>query len=394
MSKKIYESKYDCCGCSACYVVCPVNAISMIADDEGFKYPRIDQAVCVNCKKCEVICPLRSMNNNSNPKHIFAAKNKDESVRKKSTSGGIFSLLADYVELQNGVIYGAGFDEKYRVKHMRAESVAEWKKFCGSKYVQSDVNDTFLLVRKDLNNGKTVLFSGTPCQIDGLKKYLKSMTVSYDNLITCDIVCHGTPSPKVWEDYLKYLTRRTNRRIGFVSFRDKEEYGWHNSTLTIKDKKNQVILLETKKNNFFFQLFSNHEILRPSCHKCKYASFYRPGDITLGDFWGIEKNFAQFDDDKGVSLVMVNSEKGVEIWKQIQNGSEYFKVLKEQCVQPNLSAPSKESTSRENFWRWYNKYGFKRIGQRMGYIPVNMAEKLLIFIYRCENKLKNCWKRN
>lgn len=393
MIPNIFTTKYDCCGCTACYSVCPVNAIRMAVDDEGFRYPVVDPSICVNCKKCEAVCPLRAGNGYSNPINIYAAKNKQEAVRAGSSSGGIFSLLADYVEAQGGVIYGAAFDEHFTVKHMRAEAAGEWKKFCVSKYTQSDMGDTFRSIRADLNSGRMVLFSGTPCQVDGLKRYLKGIRVSCDRLITCDIVCHGTPSPKVWADYLDYLSKRAGRRIGSVSFRDKETLGWHNSTLTIKDEKGQTILSETPKDNYFFQLFVCHWILRPSCYRCQYASFHRPGDFTLGDFWGIERNFAQFDDDKGISLVMVHTERGEKIWQEIQSRAESFTVTKEQCAQPNLVAPSKENPNREDFWCWYRRCGFCRTGQRMGYLPASKTEKLLLFFCRVGNKLRRLWKK-
>lgn len=388
MPKKLYDTKYNCCGCSACYSVCPVNAISMKEDEEGFKYPHIDQNTCISCNQCESVCPLKKENSKLNPIHIYASKNKNEDVRRKSSSGGMFSLIANYVESENGVIYGAAFDDKYNVLHMRAENTEEWKKFCVSKYVQSDLNDTFRDINRDLKSGRKVLFSGTPCQVDGLKRYLEKTKTDADNLLTCDIVCHGTPSPKVWGDYLDYLSDQLDCKIGYVSFRDKAPLGWHKSTLTVKNKHNQTIISETQKDNYFFQLFMCHYILRPSCYKCKYANFHRSGDFTLGDFWGIEKSFPKFDDDKGISLAMVNTKKGTDIWSIIQDDTEFFEVTQEQAVQPNLVEPSKENPDRECFWHWYNKYGLKRIGQRMGYIPVNMAEKMLIFLYRCIEKVR------
>lgn len=390
-NKTLFESKYDCCGCTACYTICPVNAIRMTADEEGFLYPRIDETLCVNCHQCEKICPLRAGNDHTEPLEIYGAKNREETVRENSSSGGVFSLLADYVQSQGGVIYGAAYDEAFHVWHMRAEADEEWKKFCVSKYVQSNMSDMFRSVKQDLLDDRMVLFSGTPCQIDGLIRTLKD--VRLDNLITCDIICHGTPSPKIWEDYLQYLSRHTGKTIGYVSFRDKKCLGWHNSALTIWNTENQILLSETQRNNFFFQLFVCHFILRPSCHRCQYASFHRPGDFTLGDFWGIEKNFARVDDDKGISLVMVHTEKGRKIWNEIQSGAEFFPVTKEQCTQPNLVKPSKENPNREDFWRWYRRYGFRRTGQRMGYLPVSKGEKLLLFLYRVENKLWHLLKK-
>lgn len=398
MKNQIYESKYDCCGCSACYSICPVNAIQLIADDEGFQYPYIDQDLCINCRKCESVCPLKLQQKKLHPIHIYAAKNKNECIRQKSSSGGVFSLLANFTEASGGIIYGAVFDEKFAVRHIRAETAEEWGKMCGSKYMQSDIKNVFSQVKDDLKHRRKVLFSGTPCQIDGLKQFLKYERISSEDLLTCDIVCHGVPSPLIWNEYLQYLKKTSGRELGFVNFRDKDQLGWHNSTLTIKDKEQGVILSETQSDNFFFQLFFNHEILRPACHRCKYSNFSRHGDISLGDFWGIEKNFKEFDDDKGVSLVMVNTDIGEKVWEEIKNDMEYFEISQEQCIQPNLVSPSEEGPGRKRFWYWYRKYGLKRTGQSRGYLPMNYLEYLLKWIYLCIEKglslmrvlLKNC----
>ena len=249
------------------------------------------------------------------------------------------------------------------------------------------MNDVFTSVKNDLCNDRTVLFSGTPCQIDGLIHYIKAAKVSPEKLITCDIVCHGTPSPKVWDDYLNFLLNRTKKDIGFVSFRDKHQSGWHNSTITIRNHTGEVIFSESQQQNYFFQLFLCHLIIRPSCHECKYANFHRPGDISLGDFWGIEKNFAHFDDNKGVSLVIINSQKGARIWNDLQNSTDHLVVSQNQCTQPNLVAPSKKNRSRGSFWRWYRKYGIKIAGQRMGYVSKNILEQFTILCLRCWEKL-------
>ena len=177
-----------------------------------------------------------------------------------------------------------------------------------------------------------------------------------------------------------------DKEIGVVSFRDKDTLGWHNSALTFKDREGVIIFSETKKDNYFFHLFGGGEILRPSCYKCHYASYHRPGDFTLGDFWGIERNFADFDDDKGVSLVMVHTAKGEKVWDQIKENAVHFKINKDQCVQPNLVAPSEENPERDYFWYWYKKYGFKVVGQRRGELPMTRAEKALLFGYRCFEK--------
>lgn len=381
MNIKLYENKSQCCGCSACYSICPVNAIVMEYDEEGFCYPRIEEAKCIKCKKCESVCPPKKERICVEPKNIYASKNKDESVRAKSSSGGLFSLLAEYVEKENGVIYGAAYDDDFNVKHMRAQTLDEWKKFCVSKYVASDIVDIYEQVKYDLQAGKKVLFSGTPCQVDGLKRYIQMTKTSPCDLITCDIVCHGTPSPKIWSEYLALISRCYSTQIGHISFRNKKEVGWHNSTLTIWDTNRNILLSEGQVKNFYFQLFFCHEILRPHCHKCEYANYYRPGDITLGDYWGIEKEYPMFDDDKGVSLVMINTVKGIEIWDKIKEKVDFIEVSKEQCRQPNLEKPSELWDNRKEFWKSYQVYGLKRIGQRRGYLRATFVEKIVLRIY-------------
>lgn len=393
MTKKLFENKYDCCGCSACYSVCPKGAVIMKTDEEGFLYPFVNADTCINCGKCEDVCPIKRPIDKNEPHFIFAAKNRDEEIREKSSSGGMFSLLARFVEMKNGVIYGAAFNERFEVCHKRAESVDEWKAFCVSKYVQSDIGDTFKQACEDLICGKTVLFSGTPCQIAGLQNCAEVLKIDTSKLITCDIVCHGTPSPGVWKSYLLYIQKKERRKIGAISFRDKTFRGWHNSTITIKDDDGNIILSEGQETNFFFNLFLGHEILRESCSYCKYANFHRPGDITLGDYWGIEREFSHFDDDKGVSLVIVNTEKGEKMWNEIVVFTECFEVTKEQCTQPNLQKASEMSWNRETFWKWYTRFGLVPAGKRLGYLPMNKFDVFLLFCYRCFKKICSVFRR-
>lgn len=383
MNKIETASKNDCCGCTACYTVCPVQAIKMTEDEEGFSYPQIEESKCIDCGKCVSVCPLRKNILNRYSKHFYAVKNKDEFVRSRSSSGGVFSLLAEYVENNSGIVYGAAFDDKFKVKHMKAEQADEWKKFCVSKYSQSDMGDTYFGVKRDLCEGKMVLFSGTPCQVDGLCQYLDKEQVSQEKLITCDIVCHGVPSPKIWDEYLTYISKKKKKEIAKVSFRDKSELGWHDSTLTIEDKHENKLVSETKKENYYFQLFFCHYILRPACHSCKYANFHRVGDISLGDFWGIEKNFAEYDDNKGISLVMINSDKGIHVWNRISDKTDWLEVSMEQAIQPNLQAPSEENENRQGFWHWYIRYGLKIAGQRFGYLPKTGIDDIKVFLCRC-----------
>ena len=370
----IYNNKEECTGCTACYSICPVNAIKMEQDDEGFFYPVVDQKVCIHCGKCKKVCAQKYLRQESEPIKIYAVKCKNDTIRMNSSSGGSFTMLAEWTERQRGVIYGAAFDDKFQVKHYRAENRSEWKKFCYSKYVQSELEETFKQIKTDLLDGRNVLFTGTPCQVEGVNRYLQGVDTA--KLITCDIVCHGVPSPKVWSDYLLYIQRKYRTSIKKVNFRDKSETGWHNSILTISGKKNKTLVKEGQSENVFFQLFFRHLILRPACYRCLYANFNRPGDITLGDCWGIEKNYAQFDDDKGVSLLMCNTKKGNEIWEKVRDGADYFIITKEECLQPNLHQPSSKPLNREEFWSMYKQYGFKRTGKKMKLLPISIMDRI------------------
>lgn len=376
----LFSDPHDCCGCTACQASCPVNAIRMVPDNEGFLYPRIDQDKCIGCGTCERVCQLKSPRDQGEPLAIFAVKNKDLDCRMKSSSGGMFSLLAEFVEKQGGVIYGAAFDNGLKVCHMRATSRNEWERFCAAKYVQSDLNDCYSQVRKDLEFGKTVLFSGTPCQVEGLIRFLGNKHT--DKLITCDIVCHGVPSPAIWQDWLSIVERKKGQDAHAVNFRDKTPSGWHKSSLSLFGKDGIAFFSGTHADNTFSRLFFSHLIVRPSCHKCPYASYHRPGDLTLGDYWGIEKHLPEFDDDKGVSLVMCNSKRGRAVFESVCGQTEFVQITKEQSIQPNLVKPSDESNNRLLFWNLFHRIGLEKTIKVFKFGEISIWESLLVKIFR------------
>ena len=350
----------DCCGCTACFSACPKNAIKMSENEKGFLYPVVDDELCIECGKCINVCQLANPNNCPETKDFYAVKHSDTKIREKSSSGGIFSLLADYVESKNGVIYGVEFDENFKVKHARAEKKSEWRKFTCSKYVQSALNDVFKSIKQDLKNDRYVLFSGTPCQVYGLNLFLGNK--NYERLLTCDIICHGVPSPKIWNEYMSCIEKRTKKKIANVNFRNKENVGWHRSTLRISDADSCDLVNESQSVNFFHFMFLKHYILRPSCFNCKFSNINRPGDVTIGDFWGIEKNYAFFDDNKGTSLVLLNSEKGKKVFDEIKSSTEYIEVEESKCrLQQNLNYPSKKANDYDKFWNKYNKIGLEKM---------------------------------
>lgn len=293
--------KAGCCGCSACVQICPKHCISMVEDNEGFLYPEVDEAACIDCGRCEKTCPaLDSAKQSAAPK-AYAAKANDEKIRLSSSSGGVFTLIAERVLDEDGVVFGCAFNDRWEAGHIFVEDKKALAKLRGSKYIQSRIGDTFSEAEKFLRNGRKVLFSGAPCQIAGLKKYLGK---DYENLVTVEVICHGVPSPAVWRKYIEENFPGAQE----VSFRDKE-CGWKQFHFEVNGGEHSECFAE----NEYMRLFLDNVILRPSCHSCKFKSGGSGSDITLGDFWGIENVLPDFDDDKGCSVVLVNSEKGEKV---------------------------------------------------------------------------------
>lgn len=316
------KDKKDCCGCEACRQICPKHCIAMIPDSEGFRYPQVDASICIDCSLCEKVCPV--INQGERPAEqpaTFAAVNSDESIRSESSSGGMFSALAEKVIDAGGVVFGARFDDQWTVCHSFTETCEGLAAFRGSKYLQSRVGDSFAQVRDFLRAGRTVLFSGTPCQVAGLKRFLRK---DYKNLILVDFVCHGVPSPLVWELYKESVLADAGASemvsFGHISFRDKRN-GWKNYGLRFDMKQTSGHGAEAGsknlflpfKNNKYMQVFLSDLSLRPSCYACPAKGFSSGADITLGDLWGIQRIDPKVDDDRGLSLVFVNTARGREL---------------------------------------------------------------------------------
>ena len=304
----------DCVGCFACYSACPQKAISMIEDEEGFLVPSINQNKCSNCGICEVACPLNHKNQAKKPLAVYAAKHSNEETKLLSSSGGMFSAFAEKIIAENGVVFGAKFNEDMEVVHNFTETIEGLADFRGSKYVQSKIGDTYLKAKEFLDSGRKVLFTGTPCQIAGLKSFLQK---DYENLLTIDLICHGVPSPLVWRKYLSEIVSKS--RVVSVSFRDKSK-GWHQFSLCVKAEKGKILYNEDHHKDPYMQLFLRNVILRPSCYKCNFRCGKSGSDITIADFWGIQEILPEYHDNKGVSLVLINTERGrgllnVEVFK-------------------------------------------------------------------------------
>lgn len=288
----------------------------------------------------------------------YAVKHKDNDARMSSRSGGIFTALSDKFLNDGGVIYGCVLDEDFTAVHIRAESTEDRNRMRGSKYIQSEMRDVFSTVKGDLESGREVLFTGTSCQVAGLKGYIGK---DYEKLLCVDIVCHGVPSPMVWKDYLKWQEEKNGSKVKAVDFRNKRDFGWkaHVETLFFENGK-QV------NSRVFTTLFYGHSILRPCCYKCPYKDVIHPGDITIADYWGIDKAVPGFNDDKGISLVLINDDKGRDSFESIKDILEVHKTRLEDSMQPPMQAPYQVPEMRGQFWRDYyqmpfiaevNKYG-------------------------------------
>lgn len=304
---KITE-KLQCCGCGACVQKCPKQSIILHEDNEGFLYPHGDKKTCIECGLCEKVCPILNPYETRVPLQVFSAINKNEKIRMESSSGGIFTLLAEPIIREGGVVFGARFDEEWQVTLDYTETIEGLAAFRGSKYVQARTGDTYKQCEKFLKEGRKVLFTGTPCQIAGLNHFLRKQ---YDNLTTCDFVCHGIPSPKVWRMYLKEVIAGANKSITDIKFRNKDN-GWKtfNFKLSYNEQTKETTLSSYHYDNIYMRAFLSDMILRPSCHDCKAKNMKSGSDITIADYWGINNIHPEMDDDKGTGLVLIHTQKG------------------------------------------------------------------------------------
>lgn len=286
---------------------------------------------------------------------VYIFKINDFKTRINSRSGGFFYSLAEYVLKKGGIVYGVALENNIKAKHIRIDNLESLYRIQGSKYIQSCVNNCYANAKKDLLNGRKVLFSGTACQIAGLKSFLK---IEYENLITVDIICHGVPSPKVWRDYLKYVEQKNGKQIVKVDFRNKYKFGWaaHKESIYFNDGCSE-------DSGLFTGLFYSHNILRPVCYHCPYKTLDRVSDFSIGDAWGIDKANPSFNDDNGTSLVLTNSEIAEKIIGEIEE-SEKMAVSLSDYMQPPLESPFKEPKERKKFWHYYLSHSFDEVVAR------------------------------
>lgn len=354
---KIICEEKKCCGCRACENICPRKAITMVENNKGFLKPVINEELCVDCGLCKKVCPIVSGENLKKPIKIYACKNIDENVRGTSSSGGVFQEIAKNIFKDNGIVYGAGFSKENKVEHVQAKNLEELENIKKSKYVQSDMKNTYIKIKENLDNKTKVLFSGTPCQVDAVKNFCR---IDSEEIFFVDVVCHGVPSPKFFEEYKKFLEKKYNSKIKSINFRHKNEKSTQN--IKVEFENGETYISNKSEGDYFYNLFLENIILRDACYNCKYKNFDRCGDISLADFWGYEEGIAkEFGDNKGVSLVLINTQKGLKLFDSIKQNIKYLEVKKEDCFQYNCFYNFEIPERYDKIWKEYFENGFDAV---------------------------------
>ena len=402
-NKKRYPnlcSQLDCTGCAACANICPQDAITMTEMSDGFQQPIVDKDKCIQCMACEKACPvLHSLpNENRIEPIVYACWNKDKETRRESSSGGAFSALATSILKEGGYVVGAAYDENMFVHHRMIHTIEELPLLRGSKYVQSSVGDVYRQVKTKLKGGATVLFVGTPCQVAGLRGYLKQ---DYPNLYCCDFICHGTPSPLLFQKYLKWIEYRKNIKVHTFNFRHKHS-GWYHALRVVNDRTFMKGIYDA-----YFLGFNHNITLRESCYHCPAIGLPRKGDITIADFWGIGMvyRFKQSEEiHKGVSLIMVNNPKGDELMAKAKTYLCWQKGAFDEALRRNqpMIKPSFRPSTRDQFYEDMVNMDFEQLRKKYFQMPIKAR---LVAWFR-ENAPSGCvvglrnlvqyviWKRN
>ncbi len=344
-----------CVGCTSCEHVCPKNAIKMISNSEGFLYPNIDNEKCIDCGLCIKKCPTQN-HKLHNPIKAIGLKNKDTDRIMQSASGGASDVIAQHIVSMGGVVFGAAYDESLKVKHILVDNENDLYKIQSSKYVQSDLNNCYKMAHIELEKGRKVLFTGTPCQIAGLYSYLGK---EYDNLYTIDLICHGVPSPLFLEKYFMYMSNKLGEPVQSYNFRSKKKRGWgtsYNYTLNTQNHEINGTVISTQ----YGKSFVDSNCYRESCYQCDYANIKRCSDITIGDFWGIMKVNPDFYSHKGVSSVLLNTQKGMDLVEHIMSKIDICGCTIDDVIvkQGNLVKPTERSLERSNFYDKINSDNF------------------------------------
>lgn len=368
----VIEDKTKCCGCTACSSICPKNCIEMKADKEGFLYPHVRELECIHCNACEKVCPiLNHVEKEANLEQAAViVQNKDQEICRQSTAGGAFTAIAEFILDKGGIVFGVEMQPDYTVRHTAVETKDELIKFRNSKYVQSDVGNTYVLAKKQLESGRLVCFSGTPCQIEGLRHYL---TKDYENLILVDVVCRAVPSPGVWKKYISMETER-HGDMQSIRFRDKT-LGYQYSTMELKDNRGNVYRGGIESQPWLRMFFSGM-IIRPSCTECKFRSRYRNSDFTIWDCFNVYSLDKNFNEDLGTTRMLIHTNKGKNIFEQIKSSFKYKNLEADVAVngvQEMIESPKAHQRKKE-FYSDIEKLSMPELLNK--YYPVTIKIKL------------------
>ena len=366
------KDKKECCGCTACCSICAQNAITMKPDSLGFLYPEVNVELCVDCGLCNKICQFNDryerFANFEFPRAYQFRIIPDEQLQRSQSGGAFFAIANRFIE-NGGFVYGAAFTATWQVTHQKATDAETLEALRMSKYVQSDIQGVFLQVKNDLKNGHMVLFSGTGCQVSGLKSYIPQRL--HERLICVDVICHGVPSPQIWMDNIGYLEKIHKSKIIKACFRDKH-FGWHGAIESYHFANGEKSFGRTSNEMYFSGLS-----VRESCFYCHYTNLKRVGDLTIGDLWSLEKD-SPLNDEKGVSLVLVNSEKGQKLLDSIKDNVICKERKLEDCSQPQLQHPAKANTFHKKFINDYSTKGFLYVAKHYGDLGWRYKRKLFI----------------
>ena len=353
--------KENCCGWTACASICPYNAITMVDDLSGFLYPKVDLSKCVDCGLCVKTCQFKKgyeRYENFETPIVYAGRQKQLEEIAKSQTGGLAALIYENFLSTGGCAYGVVFDSDQNIMFSCAKNVDETQQFRGSKYVQAEIQNVFLQIKEYLKNSQKVLFIGSPCQVAGLKSYIPNRF--HKELLTVDLVCHCNTSPRLWKSYILYLEQKYHSKIVKADFRNKR-FGWHKCLETYNLANGKEIV--TKSYDY---LFFKHLSIRPSCTICPFTNLHRVGDVTIGDYWGWEKNHVEWNDDFGINLILINSSKGTELLKLITPKLDLIQTDTRDCLQPQLINPIQKNPLQENFFKDYHNKGIKYVLYKYG----------------------------